>query len=457
MEDIVIIGAGVIGCSIARELSRYDIKIAVLEREEDVACGTSKANSGIVHAGFDADPGTLKARLNTKGNKLFPTLCEELDVPFKINGSLVVAVEDEEEKVLYELLERGKINGIKNLEILSRSKLFSLEPNLNPKARAALYAPTGGIVCPYELTIALAESACINGVKFMLNTPVTDIQILDDGTKLIETPKNKIQAKYVINAAGLFADEISRMIGAKEYSIKARKGEYILFDKQFGQVVKMTIFPTPSKLSKGILVSPTVDGNIFIGPNSNYVEDKFDTSVQTPGIEEIIRGGEKLVPNLPLKNIITSFAGLRAVTANNDFIIEASESVKGFINVCGIQSPGLTSAPAIALMVKNILEENIKLKPKQNFIPNRPKKYRFRELDNEKRKELIEQDRAYGRIVCRCENISEAEIVDAIVRPLGARSLDGVKRRTRAGKGRCQGGFCLSFRRGENSCLMQVP
>lgn len=443
MEDIVIIGAGVVGCSIARELSKYDLNITVVEKEEDVACGTSKANSAIVHAGFDAAPGTWKAKLNVKGNKLFPALCEELDVPFVINGSLVVAVSEEEEKALEDLLERGRTNGVERLRIIGRDELLDLEPNLSPNVRAALDAPTGALVCPYELTIALAENANQNGVKFWLNAPVTGIEVLEDKSMLVKTPKGTIQTKYVINAAGLFADEISKMAGAEEYTITPRKGEYLIFDKQFGDLVKRAIFPTPTKISKGILVCPTVDGNVFIGPNSNNIEDKNDTSVGAPGIEEIITGGRKLVPNLPLKNVITSFAGLRAVSNTNDFIIEASKLVKGFINVGGIQSPGLSSAPAIALMVKDILEEEgLALKEKPNFIPHRPKKVRFRELDNQQRKKLIEENPAYGHVICRCETITEAEIVDAIRRPVGARSIDAVKRRTRAGMGRCQGGFC---------------
>ncbi|HHX23183.1 MAG TPA: NAD(P)/FAD-dependent oxidoreductase [Thermoanaerobacterales bacterium] len=443
MEDMVIIGAGITGCSIARELSRYDLNITVVEKEEDVACGTSKANSAIVHAGFDAATGTWKAKLNVEGNKLYPALCEELDVPLVMNGSLVVAVTEEEEKALEKLLERGKINGVKYLSIIGKDELHAMEPNLSPNARAALNAPTGGLVCPYELTIALAENANQNGVKFLLNAPVIDIEVLEDSSFLVKTPKGSIRSKYVINAAGLFADEISKMAGAEEYSITPRKGEYLIFDKHFGNLVSKAIFPTPTKISKGILVCPTVDGNIFIGPNSNNIEDKNDTSVNPPGIKEIIEGGKKLVPDLPLKNIITSFAGLRAVSNTNDFIIEASKKVRGFINVGGIQSPGLTSAPAIAIMVREILQEQgVTLKEKPDFIPQRPKKVRFRELDNKERSKLIEQNPAFGHVICRCETVTEAEIIDAIKRPVGARSIDAVKRRTRAGMGRCQGGFC---------------
>lgn len=443
MEDVLIIGGGVVGCAIARELSHYDLNITLVEKEDDLACGTSKANSAVVHAGFDATPGTWKAKLNVEGNRLYPDLCKELDVPFKLNGSLVVATAEEEMKIVDELLKKGRQNGVEHLKIISREELLSMEPNLNRESRGALFAPTGGVVCPYELTIALAENANINGVKFILNAPVTHIQIEEDGTKLVKTPRGKIKTKFIINAAGLYADEISRMAGAKEYTITPRKGEYLIFDKQYGNLVSKTIFPTPSKISKGILVCPTVDGNVFIGPNSNNINDKSNTSVKAEGIQEIISGGIKLIPSLPLKNVITSFAGLRAVSDTNDFIIEASKEVRGFIQAGGIQSPGLTAAPAIARMVKDILKEEGLRLTRKKYIPGRPKKIRFRELSSDQQRELIKQNPQYGHIICRCETVTEGEIIDAIRRPLGARSIDAVKRRTRAGMGRCQSGFCL--------------
>lgn len=443
MEDVVIIGGGVVGCSIARELSRFKLNVTLIEKEDDVAEGTSKANSAIIHAGFDATPGTWKAKLNVLGNKMYPQLCEELDVPFKQNTSLVVAVGEEERKTLDILFEKGLQNGVKDLSIIGKDKLLEMEPNLSPNVTAALYAPTGGIICPYEYTIALAENASINGADFIFNAPATGIDKTENDTFIIKTPKGNIETKIIINAAGLYADSISKMAGAEEYTITPRKGEYLLFDNQCGDLVSRTIFPTPSKISKGILVAPTVDGNVFIGPNSNNIEDKEDKKVTQPGIDEIVSGAKKLVPNLPMRNIITSFAGLRAVSSTNDFIIEASKKVKGFINVGGIQSPGLSAAPAIAEMVIDILDnEGVKLEIKKDFNPHRPKKYRFRELDNETREKLIKQNPAYGHIICRCETITEAEIVDAIHRPVGARSVDAVKRRTRAGMGRCQGGFC---------------
>lgn len=443
MEDIIIIGGGVTGCSIARELSKYDLKITLLEKCDDVASGTSKSNSAIVHAGFDATPGTWKAKMNVEGNALYPQMCEELDVPFKLNSSLVVAVDDLEVEALQDLLERGRQNGVKDLRIIGRDELMKMEPHLGPSCRAALVAPTGGIVCPYELTIALAENASINGVDFWLEAPATDISVEEDGSKVVTTPKGKIRSRFIINAAGLYADEISRMAGAEEYTITPRKGDYLVFDKEYGYLAKAAIFPTPTKKSKGILVCPTVDGNIFIGPNSNDIENKDDDSVSAAGIEEIVAGGKKLVPDLPMRNVITSFAGNRAVSNTNDFVIEASKLVKGFINVGGIQSPGLTSAPAIAKRVAKILEEEgQKLILKPDYIPTRPRKVRFRELNSDEKRQWIKQNPAFGHVICRCETVTEAEIIDAIHRPVGARSVDAVKRRTRAGMGRCQGGFC---------------
>lgn len=443
MDDVIIIGGGVVGCMIARELSKYNLAITLVEKNEDVACGTSKANSAVIHAGFDAKPGTLKAKLNVRGNTFFPALCEELDVPFKNNGSLVLAFDDEEINTVGELMERGKTNGVPGLDYWDTDKILEVEPYLKKTVRRALYAPTAGIICPYEFTIALAENSYQNGVKYLFEAPVTGVEKITDENLVVRTSKGDLQGKYVINAAGLFADEISKLAGAEEYQIIPRKGEYLIFDKEYGYLAQMVLFPTPSKISKGILVCPTVDGNVFIGPNSNNIDDKTDVSVQREGIEEIISGGKKIVPDLPLKNIITSFAGLRASSTKGDFIIEASQKVKGFINVGGIESPGFTSSPAIAEMIVEILKnEGLKLEKKNNFIPHRPRKYRFREMDNEAREKLIKQNPDFGHVICRCETVTKGEIVDAIRRPLGARSIDGIKRRTRAGMGRCQGGFC---------------
>ncbi|KYO65474.1 NAD(P)/FAD-dependent oxidoreductase [Thermovenabulum gondwanense] len=442
MKDVVIIGGGVVGTAIAYELGKYNLDVVLLEKGDDVASGTTKANSAIIHAGYDAKPGTLKAKLNVRGNFLFSKICEELDVPFKRIGSLVLAFNDEEIKEIENLLERGKINGIPQIEIIGKEDILKMEPNVNKEVKAALFAKTAGIICPYELAQAFGENAFLNGVEFKFNSPVIGIEKLKDGF-IVKTTHEDIHARFIINAAGVYADEIARMANAEEYKIIPRKGEYLLFDKSVGNIVNKVLFPTPTKISKGILVSPTVDGNFFIGPNSNNQESKEDTSVTLEGIEEIIKGAQRLVPNIPLKSVITSFAGIRAVAETDDFVINASQKVKGFINAGGIQSPGLSAAPAIAEMVIEILkDEGLQLNYKQNYICGRPKKFRFRELTNEQRKKLIEENPDFGHIVCRCETVTKAEIIDAIRRPLGAKSLDAVKRRTRAGMGRCQGGFC---------------
>ncbi len=442
MVDVVVIGAGVVGCMIARDLSRFDLDVVVLEKEDDVGCGTSKANSAVIHAGYDAPPGTLKAEFNVRGDAMFDELCEELDIPFRRIGSLVVAVREDDMKELKKLLERGRDNGVSPLRIIGRSELLELVPNITSKAYAALYAPKAGIINPFELTIALAENAAENGVSFRFNSPVVDIGAGEDGALVVRTPHETYRSRFVVNAAGLFADEISRRAGAEPYTITPRKGEYLLFDKAYSDL-NVVVFPTPTKISKGILVCPTIDGNLFIGPNSQDVEDKDDTSVTSEGIDEIIRGAKELIPDLPLGKVITSFAGLRAVSDNNDFIIEASRKVKGFVNVGGIQSPGLSSVPAIGERVVEILrEEGLELKEKGDFRARRKRIPAFRELTNEERERLIQRDPAYGYVICRCETVTEGEIVEAIRRPVGARSLDAVKRRTRAGLGRCQGGFC---------------
>lgn len=438
--DILIIGAGVIGTCIARFLSRYKLNIALVEKEADVGFGTSKANSGIIHAGFHDRPGTLKANLCVAGNSMFDKLCEELNVPFKRCGALVVAIEDEEFKILEELKIQGEKNKVPGLKIIKDSYLFQLEPNLTKRAKAALYSPTVGIIPPYELTIALAENAKQNGVRILLNTQVKDITFQNDGTKIVKTQKGVILTNYLINAAGLFADEIARMAKDNEFTLIPRKGEEYILDKKREELVKHVIFPPPQKQTKGVLIIPTVDGNTMIGPTSEVVDDKFDLNTTKEGLQIVLEKVKKLIPVINDKDIIASFAGLRASSKNDDFIIQPSTRIKGFINVAGIDSPGLTAAPAIAMMVAEILkEEGLKLVQKKSYQPYR-RWIKFRELSLEQKDELIKKDRRYGNIICRCENVTEGEIIDAIKR--GARTLDSLKFRTRAGMGRCQGGFC---------------
>lgn len=441
--DVAVVGAGVIGSLIARELSRYSIKIALVEKCNDMAMGTSKANSAIVHAGFDAKPGSLKAKLNVKGTELMPELCKTLGVPFKPVGSLVVAFSDEEVETLGELLERGKENGVPGLEIYDREKLREAEPFISDDAKAALWAPSAGIVCPYELTIAATENAVVNGTDFIRNFEVDKIDY--DGSEfIIHSKEQEIKARYIINAAGVYCDEIAAMIGDTSIHTTPRKGEYMLCDKSVGHLAKHTIFQCPSKMGKGILVTPTVDGNLLLGPSAIDIEDKNDVTTCAETLGDVLTIAKKSVPCLTTREVITSFAGLRAHCDRNDFIIEPSSENPCFINVAGIESPGLSSTPAIALYVKDILLGMLDTEEKTDFNPVREEPVRFRHMNNEERKALIEKNPAYGRIICRCETITEGEILDAINAPAGARDVDGVKRRTRAGMGRCQGGFCGS-------------
>jgi len=449
--DIVIIGGGVIGASIARELSRYILNVILIEKEDDVSMGTSKGNSGIIHAGYNADFRTLKGRLNIESNPRFDKLCQDLKVRFKRIGSLVVGFTEEDLKRLRELKKNGEKNGLENLEIITGNKLFELESNLNPQAKYALYAPSAGIISPYKFTIALADNAVINGVKVLLETEAKNIRIKERQVCGVVTNRGLIETRTAINAAGLYADEIAKTAG-DNFKISPLKGEYQLFDKQWGNLVNHILFPIPTKLSKGILVAPTVHGNLLIGPNSYRVKEKDNPATTKVGIKEVYEGARKLIPHLPHQDLINSFAGLRAdIEGRDDFIIEASKKIRGFINVAGIESPGLSSAPAIAEMVCSILKEVVKeifpqleLNYKDNFIETLPEQPRFIDYINkmEEWQEIVEKDADYGEIICRCEKVSKAEVLRAIHQPLPARSLDAIKRRTRAGMGRCQGGFC---------------
>ncbi|EAX47274.1 FAD dependent oxidoreductase [Thermosinus carboxydivorans Nor1] len=441
--DVVIIGGGIVGAAIARELARFELDTVLVERHPDVAMGTSKANSGILHAGFDAQPGTLKAKLNVRGNDLYRRLQEELDLEIKWTGSLVIAHDAEGMQTIHELLDRGRANGVPGLAILDREAVLAREPKLTKDVVGALWAPTAGVICPFGAAIAMAENAVQNGVHVITECPVYKIEAEGGRIKGVHTGRGFISAKFVVNAAGVQADDLSRSAGDESFSIRARKGEYILFDKTVGKWVNSIIFPTPSKVSKGILVAPTVHGNLFIGPNAREVDDRADLSTTSQGLAEIINGARQLVPDLPLHAAITQFAGLRAAADGGDFIIRPSATVRGLVHAAGIQSPGLTAAPAIAEKVVDILrEEGLNLRPKASFNPIKPRRIRFNELTRDQQRELVARNPLYGRVICRCETVTEGEIVAAIHAPCGARTVDGVKRRTRAGMGRCQGGFC---------------
>lgn len=441
MYDICIIGAGVTGCAIARELSRYHAKICVIERCEDVCCGTSKANSAIVHAGFDAPTGSLMAKLNVQGNEKMEALSKELDFPFKRNGSLVVCLQEEDLPKLQALYDKGVKNGVQGLRILSKQEAREMEPNLADEVAGALYAPTGGIVCPFLMTIALAENANVNGVEFQFDTEVTDIR-REDGYYALETSQGVRKSRYVVNAAGVYADKIHQMVSSTNMHITARKGEYCLLDRSAGTHVSHTIFMLPTKMGKGVLVSPTIHGNLIVGPTAVDIQDKEGVHTTADGLRELMQKAAMTVKNIPFRQVITSFAGLRAHEDGDDFIIQEAKDAAQFIDVAGMESPGLSSAPAVGEFVAGLLREKMGLQEKPGFIAQRKGILNPAGLSLEERNALIREQPAYGTVVCRCESVTEGEIIDAVKRPVGAKSLDGVKRRTRAGMGRCQSGFC---------------
>ena len=441
MTDIIVIGAGVTGCAIARELSRYDLKITVLERASDVCEGTSKANSGIVHAGYDAHPGTLKAKLNAEGNRLMEALSEELDFPFKRNGSLVLCFDEADRPRLQMLLEQGIENGVKELRILEREELKALEPEISDAAVAALYAPTGGIVCPFGLTIALAENAAVNGVRFELNTEVGKVE-KKEGGYLVTTDRGTYEARVVVNAAGVYADRFHNMVSGEKLHIIPRKGEYCLMDKKVGGLVSRTIFQLPTKYGKGVLVTPTVHGNLLAGPTAVDTGDHEGVNTTREGMEDVLGRASVSVKGLPVRQIITSFAGLRAHEEKGDFVLGQPADAEGFFDAAGIESPGLTCAPALGKMLAGQIAAYLSAVEKKDFIAVRKGIPNMESASPEERQRLIAENPLYANVVCRCELVTEGEIVDSIHRPLGATTLDGIKRRTRAGMGRCQAGFC---------------
>lgn len=441
--DIAVIGAGVTGSMIARTLAKYNLSVVVLEKEADVAMGSSKANSGIVHAGFDAKCGTLKAMLNVKGCEMMPQVAKELGVPYRQNGSIVVAFSPEELDSVTELYNRGRMNGVKRLEILDKNHLKWVEPNLSDMVLGGLYAPDAGIICPYSLTIAAMGNAMDNGVTLLRNFPVT--AMYDRSTHFTLCSRGQaLDAAIVINAAGLFADQIAAMAGDDFFSIHPRRGEYYLFDSEYGNAVRQTVFQAPTAMGKGVLVTPTVHGNLLIGPTAEDIEDKEDKKTTAEGTAKVLRDSAKSVPGLPINGIITAFTGLRAVGNTGDFVICQSPKHPRLIHCAAIESPGLASSPAIASYIEDMLKQMGALTHKRkNYNPYRQPIPECRNLSVEDRRSLIEANPAYGRIVCRCEEISEGEIRDAIRRNPGATDIDGIKRRTRSGMGRCQGGFCM--------------
>ncbi len=442
MYDIAIIGGGVTGCAIARWLSKYKLKTILLEKHEDVASETTKANSAIIHAGYAAPDGSLRCEMNVKSNPMFDQAKKELNFEFERVGSFVVAVTDENMKTLEHELKQAKERNIPGEIITDIKRIKTMEPNISDKVKGIFYAPTAGLVWPFGLTVALAENAFENGVEFLFSSPVTAIQKIDRGFT-IQAGEKQIESTVIINAAGVFADDIANMAGAGDFTITPRKGEYILLDRGVTPI-NYILFPTPTIVSKGILVCPTIEGHTFIGPNAQNQESKTDIGTSSAGLNEIIVGGRNLVPSIPLRSAITNFAGLRAISnRNGDFIIEPSK-VENFINVAGICSPGLSSCLAIAEYVVNLVKNHTTLKLEENpeWNPIRKPQKRLVDMNEDELSEAIKERSQWGRVVCRCETVTEAEIVDAIHRPIPCTSMDMIKKRLRPGMGRCQGGFC---------------
>ena len=441
--DILIIGAGVVGGLIARSLSFYDASICMVDKHIDAAMGASGANSGIVHGGYDAKPGSLKAKFNILGTAMMEETCRLLGVPYKNTGSFVLAFGPDDEKELDRLYRNGIAGGIEGLEIIDGDIAREMEPALNPTVTKALHSKTAGVVSPYKLNISSVENAVINGVEFRRETTVTGIVRNEDGF-VVDTDRGMIKTRVIINCAGIYADEIAQMTGDGFFSLTPRKGEYLLMDRSEGGLVERVIFQPPSDKGKGVLVMSTVDGNLLIGPDANIAESKDDHSTHASSLDYVYKTALKSCSGIRLDKVITSFAGLRATPDTGDFIIGESEKVPGFYNVAGIESPGLSSAPAIAEHVAGEIScilGGLKIKP--DFVQGIETHEYFRDMTVDEKKVAIDENPSHGKIVCRCENVTEAEVLESIRRPAGARTVDGVKRRTRAGMGRCQGGFCL--------------
>ena len=438
---IAVIGGGVIGCAVAREMSAFDADLLVIERAADVSEGASKANSGIVHAGHDAVPGTLKAKFNIQGSAMMEAVCKELSVPYQQNGALVLAFHEDQIDTLYELLEQGRRNGVEGLEILNTDQVIALEKYTNPNVKAALHVKTSALASPYELTFALADHAKLNGAEFLFNTHVLKIENADKAFQ-IKTDHGVIKADIVVNCAGIGAGVLHNQQSDRKVSITPRKGEYYLLDREIRPAFTHTMFQTPTKMGKGILITPTLHEGLLLGPTAMDIEDGLDVSTTADALKAVRQVTTVTWPEESLKTVITTFAGIRAHEEGGDFIVGAVEGVRGAYEAIGIESPGLSSAPAIGQYLAELIADDYHLikKDTRNPPPAYPKP--FAAMTLEEKEQAYRINPAYGSVVCRCEQITEAEIRAAIRRPVGATTLDGVKRRVRAGMGRCQGGFC---------------
>lgn len=441
--DVVIIGAGAVGCAIARELSKYRIDVVVVDKNEDVGGDASKSNSAIIHTGYDAAPGTLESQLVVAANPMYPELTKDLDVPFEQVGAILPAVNDEQFESLPAIKEKALKNRVYDVEYLSKEQLLEMEPNLNPEVKGGLYIPRESIIDPFIYVQALAENACENGVRFLLNTKVTGIHTEHNEIKAVETASGKIETKYVVNAAALYSDEIAAMVGKADYKMVARRGQFFILDKNTSCKVNRIILPIPTKITKGKLMCPTIHGNMLVGPTAEDLDNKVDKSTTAEGLESIINDVRRLVPNVRVKDSIAQYSGLRPNRDPEGLHADMYDDLRGYVNLSGIRSTGLTLSAAMGKYVVEMMkEQGLVLEFKENFVQTRKGIVKFSELGPEERERIIAENPLYGNVICRCETVTEGEIVAAIRRPLGARSVDAVKRRVRAGTGRCQGGFC---------------
>ncbi|SCK04213.1 Anaerobic glycerol-3-phosphate dehydrogenase subunit A [uncultured Clostridium sp.] len=443
LYEVCVIGAGAVGCAIARELSKYNLKVCVIEKNEDVGGDASKSNSAIIHTGFDASPGTLESEMVVSANPMYDKLCKDLDIPFKRIGAIMPAITDEQFEKLPEIMNKAYKNKVYDIEYLSRKEVLNLEPNINPDVKAGLYIPRESIIDPFLLVVALAENAADNGVEFKLSCEVKDIVKESEDIIVVKTPDGDIKTKYVINAAGLHSDDVATMIDECDFKVNPRKGQFYILDKNTECKVNQIVLPIPTKLTKGKLMCPTIHGNMLVGPTAEDSDDKENRKVTSQGLEEVSEGVSKLVPGVKVRDSITQYAGLRPNRTPEGYNIYLSDKFKGYLGISGIRSTGLTSSVSVGkYVVKMLKETDLVFEYKKDFISKRKGVVKLSELTLEEQDRLVKENPLYGNIICRCEKVSEGEILDAINRTLGARSLDGIKRRVRAGMGRCQGGFC---------------
>ncbi len=442
MYDVIVIGGGVIGCAVARQLSRYVGNMALLERSQDVSEGASKANSGIIHAGFDAEPGSDKARLNVKGARMYPALCRELGVPYGQPGALVLGFDEADRVKIMKLHQQSLQNGVDGCRIIGKEEILALEPNINPDVLAALHVPGSGLASPYEVTHALANAACENGVSFIMETEVLDMKPVSGGWQII-SDKGSLETRAFVNCAGIYGAYLHNKISPRKFTMIPRRGQYYLMDRENTLGFTLTIFQVPTAMGKGVLISPTTHGNLLIGPTAEDIDDPEDAGTTAEGLADVLKKAAKTWPGISVRSVITNFSGIRAHEAGGDFVIGAVEgAAEGAFEAIGIESPGLSAAPAIGEELGDWVAYSLQLPKKAYMPPIRPKPKAFSHMSKTERQEAYNQDPDYGRIVCRCETVTEAEVRAAIREPVGARNLDGIKRRTRAGMGRCQGGFC---------------